>query len=211
MWSHGEMMQTIPKNKSIFLIIVALAPVLWLVRLVILLFFAVVGVLVIAVLAARRIAQPRPSALFNRTVLQFPRWAWLWNNQEDGVDGLRGGDSAQAWWKDRTSNWSDRKRVYVWSAFRNPVDSLRLVPLLNPNLDPARVRFVGMDHEPAKGEAGWYFAWLAGTPYSCLRVERCGFRFWLGWKFHPDDSKGLAPGDARATRCDFACQLKRVA
>lgn len=91
------------------------------------------------------------------------------------------------------------------------VGILRWVPLLNPKLDPARVSFIGMDHEPAKGENGWYYAWLAGTPYSCIRVERWGWRAWLGWKLKPEDRTGLQPADVRAIRCDFACQIKRVA
>jgi hypothetical protein len=142
--------------------------------------------------------------------MQFPSLFWLWNNAEDGVDGLRGGDPAQQWWAEKTAGWNPIRRIFVWSALRNPVDSLRWVPLLNPKLNPARVRFVGMDHEPDNGETGYYFAWLAGTPYSCIRVERWGFRFWLGTKIHPEDRNGLQPGDVRAIRCDFAAQLKRV-
>lgn len=179
-------------------------------RLAILLFFAVLGVPVIAVLAYGRVYRVRFAPQFGRDLMLFPAPFWPWNNFEDGVDGLRGGDPAQFWWRDKTRTWSDARRVFTWSAFRNPVDSLRWLPLINPKIDPARVRFVGsMDREPQDGESGWYFAWQG--LYSCIRVERWGFRFWLGWKFHPDDPKGLAPGDARAIRCDFACQLKRVA
>lgn len=183
----------------------------WLARLAILLFFAVLGLPIVFVLAWQAWCWPTVSKRFNRTVLQFPRIAWLWNNQEDGVDGLRGGDPAQQWWADKTAGWSPIRRIFVWSALRNPVDSLRWVPLLNPIIFVPGVSFIGMDHEPAKGENGWYFAWLAGTPYSCIRVERWGFRFWLGTKLHPEDRNGLQPGDPRAIRCDFACQLKRVA
>jgi len=183
---------------------------IWLLRLAVLLFFAIVGLLVVGVLAWQGWCWPTYSARFNRTLLQFPLIAWPWCNYEDGVDGLRGGDPAQQWWAEKTAGWGARRRIFIWSALRNPVDSLRWVPVLNPKLDPARVRFIGMDHEPAKGENGWYYAWLAGTPYSCIRYERFGFRFFLGWKLHPEDAKGFQPGDVRAIRCDFACQLKRV-
>jgi hypothetical protein len=155
----------------------------------------------------------RPSRYFSGRLLpQFrSQWMRLYRNEEDGIDGLRGGDAAQRWWAAKTSGWSDYRRIFVWSALRNPVDSLRWVPLINPTIDPALVRFVGMDREPRDGEGGWYFAWLAGTPYSCIRYETKHFRFWLGWKLHPEDRNGLQPGDYRAIRCDFACQLKRVA
>ncbi len=86
--------------------------------------------------------------------MRFPWPFFLWDNLEDGVDGLRGGDPAQHWWWERTRAWSDWRRIVMWSAIRNPVDGLRWVPVLNPRIDPARVRYVGMDHEPAKGEGG---------------------------------------------------------
>lgn len=184
----------------------------WLVRVVLLLVLATLGIPIVWILSRQGMCWPTRSKHFDyRIVLQFAPFFWLWTNDEDGVDGLRGGDPAQQWWADKTTGWSPQKRIFVWSAFRNPVDSLRWVPLLNPKLDTTRVRFIGMDHEPAKGETGWYFAWLAGTPYSCIRVERRGFRFWLGTKLKPEDRSALQPGDVRTIRCDFACQLKRVA
>lgn len=191
------------------ILIIIVSPFLWLARLAVLLLFAIVGVPIVGVLALAKVARSRRSRYFGRDVMQFPSLFWLWNNAEDGVDGLRGGDPAQQWWADKTAGWSPQKRIFVWAAFRNPVDSLRWVPILNPQLVVRDVRFVGMDHEPAKGENGWYFAWMG--IYSCIRVERRGWRFWLGTKLKPDDAEGLRPGDARAIRCDFACQLKRVA
>lgn len=184
---------------------------LWLAR-VLLLFLPllILGLPIVAVCAWQAWCWQTFSKRFNRTVLQFSPIFWFWCNFEDGVDGLRGADPAQQWWADQTAGWSPIRRIFIWSALRNPVDSLRWIPLLNPKLEPAHVRFIGMDHEPDNGEVGWYFAWLAGTPYSCIRVERWGFRFWLGTKIHPEDRNGLQPGDVRAIRCDFAAQLKRV-
>lgn len=182
---------------------------LWLLRLAVLLFFAIVGLPIIGVLAWQGWCWPTQSPRFERVVLQFPLIAWLWCNFEDGVDGLRGGDPAQQWWADKTADWSPIRRIFIWSALRNPADSLRWVPVLNPKIDPARVRFIGMDREPAEGEGGWYFAWQG--PYSSLRYETKRYRAWIGWKLKPEDRFGLALDDVRAIRCDFACQLKRVA
>lgn len=188
-----------------------IAPFLWLLRTAVFLILAVPGVPLVMVLAALRVYRLRRSAQFDRIVLQFPACLFLWSNSEDGIDGLRGGDPAQRWWFERTRDWSDFHRVVTWAAFRNPVDGLRWVPILNPRIDPARVRYIGMDHEPAKGEGGWYFAWLAGTPYSCIRIETRNWRFWLGNKLKPTDRFGLSDDDPRAIRCDFATQFKRVA
>lgn len=184
---------------------------LWLARVLILFLpLWILGLPIVAACAWQAWCWPTRANRFDRTVLKFPRIFWLWGNDEDGVDGLRGGDPAQQWWANKTAGWSPQKRIFTWSAMRNPVDSLRWIPVLNPKLEPARVRFIGMDHEPNEGESGWYYAWLAGTAYSCIRVERFGFRFWLGQKLHPEDVHGLQPGDVRAIRCDFAIQLKRV-
>jgi hypothetical protein len=159
-----------------------LSPFLWLARLGILLVFAVPGVPLVLVLAVFRVYRPRFSPQFGRDVMQFPWPFYPYCNFEDGVDGLRGGDPAQQWWADRTIGQSDARRIFVWSAFRNPVDSLRWVPLINPRIDPARVRYVGLDREPQDGESGWYFAWQG--LYSCIRwefeVRGRFYRFWLG-------------------------------
>lgn len=47
---------------------------------------------------------------------QFPRWAWIWANDEDGVEG-------PPWFNPTHSRW----KAFVWSALRNPVSNLRFV------------------------------------------------------------------------------------
>lgn len=185
-----------------------LSPFLWLVRIAVFLLFAIPGLGIVALLAWRGVYALRKSSRFDRTLVQFQWWAWPWNNAEDGVDGLRGGAVEQQWWADKTSGMSSARRIWMWAAVRNPVDSLRFVPVINPKIDSARVRFVGMDHEPAKGEGGWYFAWQG--LYSCIRYETKSWRLWLGWKLKPQDAAGVRPDDPRSIRCDFAMQLKRI-
>ena len=185
----------------------------WFLRLAVLLLFAILGLPLILWQIGN--LETRTSRHFpNRMLLQFhAKWMGLYCNDEDGVDGLRGVDPAQQWWADKTAGWSPQKRIFIWSAIRNPVDSLRWLPLINPKIDPTRVRYVGMDREPQDGESGWYFAWQG--LYSCIRWEfelRGRFyRFWLGNKLKPEDRLGLHEGDVRAIRCDFAAQFKRVA
>lgn len=183
----------------------------WLIRIGVFLPLAILGIPLCYLLARAHFCEMRHSPKFGRDVLQW-RAPWLfglWNNQEDGVDGLRGNDPAQWWWQEKTATYSPQKRIFIWSAFRNPVDSLRWVPILNPMLIPRMVRFVGMDHEPAKGEGGWYFAHMG--IYSCIRWESKTRRLWIGWKIKPEDAAGLKPGDVRAIRCDFAIQWKKIA
>lgn len=191
---------------AIFLI----SPFLWLVRIAVFLLFAIPGLAVVAALAWGGVYGLRASPRFGgRLVLRFPSLFAPWDNAEDGIDGLRGSAPEQLWWLQKTSGWSQAKRIFIWSALRNPVDSLRWVPVLNPRIHPERVRFIGMDHEPVKGEGGFYFAWQG--PYSCIRFETKSRRFWLGWKLKPTDRGGVSPDDPRAIRCDFAMQLKRIA
>lgn len=49
-----------------------------------------------------------------------PRWAWLWDNLEDGVH--------PGWYAAQFPNWGDWKITFVWTAKRNPVNNLRFVP-----------------------------------------------------------------------------------
>jgi len=52
---------------------------------------------------------------------------WPFGNEEDGIDGLRGGSPDQFWWRDRTAGWPHWKRIWVWSARRNSVNNLRFL------------------------------------------------------------------------------------
>src|SRR5690348_12306007 len=117
----------------------------WALRLVVVFLpLAVIGFPLVYVLAHAGWYESRYSPRFNRTVLQWrtPWLFWLWNNLEDGIDGLRGGDPAQYRWAKETAGYSTQKRIWIWAARRNPVDNLRFVPVLNPKIDPKRVRFI---------------------------------------------------------------------
>jgi hypothetical protein len=186
------------------------SPVLWLARIAVFLVFAIPGVLIVAALAWSGVYALRPSRHFaGRSVTQFPWWAWLWSNDEDGVDGLRASAAAQIWWYQKTRDWSQAKRIFVWSALRNPVNHLRYVPVMTPKFHSGRIRFIGLDHEMQDGEGGWFFIWQG--LYSAFRYETRHFRFWIGWCFKPQDVRGISPEDTRLPRADFKLQLKRVA
>lgn len=47
--------------------------------------------------------------------VHFPKWAWIWDNDEDGVSPL--------WYNPEHTRW----RSFVWTALRNPCNNLRFV------------------------------------------------------------------------------------
>lgn len=145
-----------------------------------------------------------------RRVKQFTS-AWMapWNNPEDGVDGMRGGDAAQEWWRQEMRGFSAARVIFKWSCLRNPINGLRYVPVLCPKFDPAAIRSVGTGDEPPDGQGGWAFTWQGF--YSGLYVKTPTRWVWLGWKFSPSDAKGILPDDTRLPRADFAHQFKRLA
>ena len=48
------------------------------------------------------------------------KWAWLWDNAEDGI--------APRWYQDAHLNWHIDHCAFVWTAIRNPCNNLRFVP-----------------------------------------------------------------------------------
>lgn len=102
----------------------------------------VIGLPLVAIAAFFTETVPH-STYYDRTLLQFKwRWMWLYNNQEDGVDGLRGGDPNQSWWANQTYGWRNWERVFVWSGLRNSVNNLRFVPVLSPLFTPDSISWV---------------------------------------------------------------------
>jgi len=51
--------------------------------------------------------------------VHFPPWAWIWDNQEDGV--------LPTWFRQKYPTWSPHRTAFVWSALRNPCNNLRFV------------------------------------------------------------------------------------
>lgn len=49
----------------------------------------------------------------------FPRAAWLWSNDEDGVD--------PSWYTVANPTWGTARRIFTWTALRNPVNNFRYV------------------------------------------------------------------------------------
>ncbi len=151
---------------------------------------------------------PRRSSVYSgfsdRVMPQFTApYMWLWCNEEDGVDGLRGGSTDQSWWLEKTKELSTEQRIYKWSALRNPQNNLRYVPLVNGKFFPTnRIKTVWTS--PKGGFLvirGIYLSFWLNFSYKGKST-----RFWIGWKYKPGDEAGVE--GTRLPRPEFALQLK---
>lgn len=137
-----------------------------------------------------------PIALRSVEYERLPKWAWIWGNDEDGLDG-------PPWYRNRNPDWSKNFRRYIWLGWRNRVHNLREVRWIKLKLVPSKVRYVGssLDINPSnarfsKNKIVWHLAWQG--------FLRSGFwiiwawkkdrhsRFFIGWKVRPHHKLGVS-------------------
>lgn len=107
-----------------------------------------------------------------------PRWAWLWGNEQNGIDGGEGSNLPPGWPRAQSSLWGD---ILVWSVTRNSVGNARWTRLLGCSVDPARVKLVLM---PRSGVTSRSMGpWLArmGWRFQLRFPWGAGRAFRLGW------------------------------
>lgn len=80
---------------------------------------ALIGAPICAVLALGKFSTLGPLLPSGEQLWHWPHWAWLWDNDENGVD--------PNWFKDAHPKWPVAWREFVWTALRNPVNNLRYV------------------------------------------------------------------------------------
>ncbi|TWC12016.1 hypothetical protein FBY06_14020 [Pseudomonas sp. SJZ085] len=163
------------------------AVVQWLALLVVRLVLIVVGLVVVAF--AIPFAVPGYSLSDGRLIVNLPRWAWLFGNDFDGLDG----DKRQ-WWADNcdalvlfglfplarrlgvpveplpVTSWLSR---WWWAAVRNPVNNLRLVAGISCPVAECDFAYLGqysVEDKPGKG--GWQFV---------RATRRGGLSRWYGF------------------------------
>ena len=120
-----------------------LALIVWALHTALWLPLFLLGLVIVPVLALRGDYVYRWSAPYRRTVLAW-RSNWvqaIYGNWEDGIDGLRGGDAAQEWWRQETQGAAKAWQIIRWSALRNPTNGLRFTPLETFSFDPRRLRW----------------------------------------------------------------------
>lgn len=154
----------------------------------------VIGLPLIAILAAlpgyhgtsRMYPDGRSVACF------FHEWFSLWENWEDGVDGLPMCYIApehldahsifqQQTWGAITPGWSRWRRTFVWSALRNSVNNQRFIWPFRLVIDPSQTRIRYFWRNSA------YFVWQGA--FSALYVTLGKRYIHVGYKFHQDDAE----------------------
>ena len=75
---------------------------------------AIIGIPVCAALAYLQCAKPRDGKW------HWPRWAWIWDNDQEGT--------MPDWYGVVHPHWSLERREFHWTALRNPCNNLRYVP-----------------------------------------------------------------------------------
>lgn len=130
-----------------------------------------------------------PLAYPFRTNTSFPKWAWVWDNREDGIFG-------PTWFNSGQHNF---KTCFLWSAIRNPANNMRFVDVFNVEHEPEIEHLVFGDElvpDPSlsrkEKRAIWHFTlvrqkglWYFSFWY-LKAFSKTHFRIRLGWKCTPE-------------------------
>ena len=144
---------------------------------------------------------------------RLPRWAWLWDNDEDGIDG-------PPWYR---NGYALKHPVakhfprFWWLAVRNPVNNLRFVRPFMMVVDSRKVDYIGdrfrsfsIHTARTHRRAIWFLAWQgwrAGFWLIRPRDDGTHLRIRIGWKVTPWDS--YEPVEGRTVGVGFQFMLRR--
>lgn len=168
----------------------------WLTMLVLRLLLIVLGAPVVALAAFFPVAGV--SASDGRPIVNLPRWAWLFGNDYDGLDGDK-----RKWWADNcdalvffgllpflrrlglpiaplpVTSWLAR---WWWAAVRNPVNNMRLLSLFSCPVSECQIGCLGdLVVEDRPGYAGWQFVSARRT-----RWGRHWYGLYVVWQWRAD-------------------------
>lgn len=142
-------------------------------------------------------------------------WKWMkpWDNWSDGI--------ANRNYKQFDSMFM---QIMYWSAFRNPANGLREMPITSVKIKPIKIDYKGslgrhsveentFKFPNYKGRfAHWYVCWHG--IYSCVFWQFHLFgklrRLWIGYKLKPQDRAGLDQDDYRIKGAAFTVQFKQI-
>jgi hypothetical protein len=142
------------------------------------------------------------------TVVYKAHFTWklmhLWDNYEDGIAN------------DTYVKFNSMfMRIVYWSAFRNPVNNLRITPILSVMISKDKVFYIGsLPGDQIRSYdtkiPQWFFAWQGMYSNFYWQFNLFGElrRFWIGWKIYPTDIFGVT--EYRKRGAGFALQFKRV-
>jgi hypothetical protein len=137
---------------------VALALTQWTALLLLRLVLIIVGLPIVAVALPFR--RNTTSVSDQRPIVVLPSWAWLWSNDYDGVLGDKRG-----WWDANAPFGLGANHLFsmwVWTAVRNPVNNLRLIPGVSCPVNECHISHAGQRTvEDKPGQGGWQFVTAA--------------------------------------------------
>lgn len=129
----------------------------------------------------------------------LPRWAWLWDNDETGING--DGDATGGWRGPEHANGRERTFWwrYAWLALRNPANNWSYFVLGWKTTANTRYKIWGdpLTSNRDPGRPGWLYceAYESGAMRPCYYIvarwsrTRC-LRIYLGWKNKGFDRDG---------------------
>lgn len=93
---------------------------------------ALLGLIIVPIALCSSVSSPlefKTSALgpLNWYPVHLPKWAWLWDNEKDGMRG----DHKGRWLNRDAPKWlsNDTLRMFWWAAIRNPANNLKRLVL----------------------------------------------------------------------------------
>jgi len=104
-------------------------------------------------------------------IFSAPRGLWLFGNDEDGYD--------PNWYRILHPTWGVFKRRWVWAAFRNSVNNLRFIKVLNPPPQMDKIQY--------RRWGNLYFIWQ-GIFCRFVYIGKTGTWYTLGWKYWTIDA-----------------------
>jgi len=181
--------------------------------------FWLIGFPLVFVLAYFKLYRNEQSMYYPYEILKWKGgWlTWIWGNEEDGIDGSRFRGAGFLMDKPMLT------RIWQWSAVRNAVSNFRYLPLLNPALDPTKIKGRGncarvseayIHHRKnnfTSTKAYWTFA-TQGLYSGFWLIKPSGpdthHRFGIGWRIYPSDAfETHFEGTSRYPRSGFALQF----
>lgn len=100
----------------------------------------------------------------------------IWGNNEDGIDGIprtaKGEIFKNIEWvaEQHVAQWSEKRTVWEWSAWRNSTANLRFWKVLGIVINPSKIKSVGR--------------FTFQGPYAALTTTKIH----IGWKIFPTDA-----------------------
>ncbi len=128
-----------------------------------------------------------------------------WGNHTDGIANRNYKQFDSMFWQ-----------IMYWSAWRNPANGLRTMPVLSVLIDQEKIHAKGSDrniHKYKDRTPHWFVCWHG--IYSCLFIQFYIYpghmrRLWIGWKLLPQDCYGVKDDDYRKQGAAFTTQFKRI-